>query len=348
MTGTTPFRLIRESIPSSTTDKRLQKLVGDWNEAEINRTSLDRWIQRIPEHEHSIAVRLLECIQVHGWSRLLRECRLLHQRVCEDLREDGYDTETYSDIDFTRAFTCKSGDIISYAYRKANRIPLTRFHNVEALYCGTATERRTKALVVLDDYIGTASQFLFTFIARNAANRALIGEYGRTRLAAIVVHDNARQKWRLLQKQQLRQVMAIEEQQLTCVDFAPEREDLIHALSQINWRQTGLIGADRDFPVTACNELSEDERRSLRQFLSNHAEADGAGTTEFLLGHHTFFYGAPNAMARILLPLFKRLEDFTTYPLESQRGLPSDLIDYNIDNHNPATEIHPRSTSKQS
>ena len=332
--------------PSEATDRLLQNLASDWNEAEINRSSLDRWIQLIPEQEHGIAVRLLECIQMHGWPRLIRECRLLHQRVCEDLREDGYDTDTYRNIDFTRAFTCKSGDIISYAYRKANRIPLTCFHNVEALYCGTAAERRAKALVILDDYIGTASQFLFTFVARNAANRALIAEYGRTRLAAVVVHDNARQKWRLLQKEQIRQVMAIEEQQLTCVDFAPEREDIINALRQINWKHAGLIGADRDFPVTACNELSADERRDLRQLLSNHTDSDGAGTTEFLLGHHTFFYGAPNAMARILLPLFKRLEDFTTYPLESQRGLPSDLIDYDIDNRNPATEIHPRSTPR--
>lgn len=51
--------------------------------------------------------------------------------------------------------------------------------------------------MILDDYIDTGSQLLFTFVARNAANRALMQRYERMRLAAI------------------------EERQLTCVDFAP-------------------------------------------------------------------------------------------------------------------------------
>ncbi len=66
-------------------------------------------------------------------------------------------------------------------------------------------------------------------------------------------------------------------------------------------------------------------------------QSEGAGTTEFLLGHHTFFYGAPNALARVLLPLFKRIEDFTVYPKEVQVGLPADILDYDIDNPESVT-----------
>ena len=101
------------------------------------------------------------------------------------------------------------------------------------------------------------------------------------------------------------------------MDFASERQALIAALSDIDWRRTGLMPAGRDFPVIPHSHLSPDERRQLRGFLHRQQQAEGAGTTEFLLGHHSFFYGAPNALARVLLPLFKRIEDFSVYPRES-------------------------------
>ena len=327
---------------SSALQARLDELAEAWNEAEIARPSLARWMAQFPEAEQAIALRLLECMQVHGWARLIRECRLLHARLCADLANDGFDGERCSDIDFTRAFTCKSGDLVSYVYRKANRLPMTCFHNVEALQAAPPAPDQRRALVVLDDYIGTGSQFLFTFVGRNTANRVLLKRYARVRLAAIVVHDDAREKWRLLQRRQVREVMAIEERELTCMDFAPEREALISALGEIDWRRTGLVAVQRDFPVLAHPALTPQERNALHAFLRRHQEREGAGTTEFLLGHHSFFYGAPNALARVLLPLFKRIEDFTVYPRESQVGLPADILDYDIDNPEPITALRPR------
>ena len=321
---------------------QLDQLAEAWNEAEISRPSLDRWMAQFDVADQAIALRLLLCMQVHGWARLIRECRLLHERLCIDLAEDGFDVERCSDIDFSRAFVCKSGDLISYVYRKANRLPVTCFHNIEGLHQGPPPGPGRRALVILDDYIGTGSQFLFTFVGRSAANRALLQRYARVRLASIVVHDDARQKWKLLQKRDVEQVMAIEERQLTCVDFGPERADLIAALTQLDWRRSGLIAAARDFSVIAHPSLSPEERESLIRFLRNQHRASDAGTTEFLLGHHAFFYGAPNALARLLLPLFKRIEDFSVYPRESQIGLPADILDYDIDNSEPITAHYPR------
>jgi hypothetical protein len=216
------------------------------------------------------------------------------------------------------------------------------FHNIEALQASPPAAYQRRALVILDDYIGTASQFLFTFVSRSQPNLALLKRYARVRLAAIVVHDNAREKWKLLQHQAFEQVMAIEEQQLTCVNFEPERDELMAALASLDWRQAGLVAVQRDCSVLAHPKLNVEERQALRQFLLRHQEAEGAGTTEFLLGHHSFFYGAPNALARILLPLFKRIEDFSVYPRESQVGLPADILDYDIDNPNPMTALLPR------
>jgi len=281
-------------------------------------------------------------MQVHGWARLIRECRLLHQRLCTDLAEDGFEVERCSDIDFTRAFVCKSGDLISYVYRKANRLPATCFHNIEGLQAHPAGSDQRRALVILDDYIGSGSQFLFTFVARSPANRELLRRYARVRLAAIVVHDDARHKWSLLQHRRVEEVMAIEERQLRCVDFRADRDGLIAALASLDWRRAGLVAAARDFPVIAHPDLSPAEREQLRGFLRRQQDAGGAGTTEFLLGHHSFFYGAPNALARLLLPLFKRIEDFSVYDRDSQVGLPADILDYDIDNPAPVTAHCPR------
>jgi hypothetical protein len=77
--------------------RRLDGLAEAWNDA----------------GDQPIALRLLESMQMHGWARMIRECRLLHERLCVDLAEDGFDVERCSDIDFTRAFVCKSGDLIS-------------------------------------------------------------------------------------------------------------------------------------------------------------------------------------------------------------------------------------------
>lgn len=319
-------------MSDTSTQARLDQLAVHWNEAEIPRPSLDRWLAQFEADDHSIALRLLECIEMHSWARLLRECRLLHQRLCRDLAGDGFDVASFRDIDITRAFVCKSGDLIAYAYRKANRLPVTCFRSMDALLADPPADQDRRALVVLDDYIGTGSQFLFHFLARQPAHLNLLKRYAKVRLGAIVVHDDARQKWTLLQHRCFRDVMAIEERELACIDFSGERERLITALAQLNWKDCGLLAAQKDFPVTTHPDLSQEERQALQHFLRKQQQKEGSGTTEFLLGHHSFFYGAPNALARVLLPLFKRVEDFTAYDSKTLVGLPAPIIDYDIDN----------------
>ncbi|MFM7652402.1 MAG: hypothetical protein ACKO5M_05680, partial [Vulcanococcus sp.] len=72
-------------------NERLDVLSEAWNEAEIARPSLGRWLAQFDAPDQPIALRLLECMQMHGWARLIRECRLLHQRLCIDLAEDGFE-----------------------------------------------------------------------------------------------------------------------------------------------------------------------------------------------------------------------------------------------------------------
>lgn len=318
---------------------RVNRLAQQWNEEDIPPASIDHWLAQFDREEQSIAMRLLECMEMHSWARLQRECRVLHQRLCRDLQDEGFDTNDWHDIDITRSFTCKSGDLIAYAYRKANCLPVTGFSSIEQLRATPPKQGERRALVVLDDYIGTGSQFLFHFLARQPAHLELLQRYARVRLAAVVVHDDARHKWRLLQQRCIRDVMAIEERQLACIDFSGERTQLIDALGQLDWTSCGLMAAERDFPITAHSSLTVHERHQLQEFLLRQHQKEGSGTTEFLLGHHTFFYGAPNALARVLLPLFKRVEDFTAYDPDTLIGLPARIINYNIENPDPITYL---------
>ncbi len=89
---------------------RLDGLAESWNEAEITRPSIGRWIEQFDAGDQPIALRLLECMQMHGWARLIRECRLLHERLCIELAEDGIVLQGCSDIDFTRAFCARAAN----------------------------------------------------------------------------------------------------------------------------------------------------------------------------------------------------------------------------------------------
>ena len=295
----------------SSLDDRPRRLATALNEPEIALESLQRWLRGFSPADRPVALLLLECMEYHGYGRLIHECRRLHDHLRRDLVEDGFDVDRWSDVDFTRAFTCKSGE-------------------------------RTRALVILDDYIGTGSQFLFQFLARNPRHIALLNTYRKIRLCSIVVHDDARVKHRLLQQKAIEEVVAIEEKELTCVDFSGERLELCRHLASVDWRNFGLLAVQRDFPLLQRPELDGDQRRELRRLLGVCDSGDPSGTTEFLLGHHTFFYVAPNALPRLLLPVFRRIEDFTVYPREIQIGLPSDLIDYDMDNPQPITHLYPR------
>lgn len=312
---------------------RMQHLLARWNEPDVAAESLERWLLQFEPAERGIALRLAECVELHAWPRLVQECRLLHQRVCHELASAGFDLERFSDVDFSRVFTAKSGDLISFVYRKANRLPVTCFHNLEALDLEAAAGR---ALVILDDYIGSGSQFLLQAVARSPTNQALLRAYRHFCLAAVVVHDDARIKWRLLQRHGWEEVMAIEAQQLSCMDFSADCAQLTAALASVDWHQGGLVAVQRDFPLPAHPQLQPSERQQVRRFLRQQ-QPDGASTTDFLLGHHTFFYGAPNALPRVLLPLFKRLEDFTLDPRDRLRGLPADMLEYDINNRDPVT-----------
>jgi len=106
------------------------------------------------------------------------------------------------------------------------------------------------------------------------------------------------------------------------------------ALRQIDWIKIELVYLDKDRSILSEENasLSHEQKRRLETFLNKYGLEGCEGSTSFLLGRHAFFYGAPNALPAILLPFFKRVEDFTIYSKEHFIGITSDIINYNMDN----------------
>ena len=104
-------------------DARIDALSRRFNEPAIPEPSIRKWLGQFEEEDRPAALLLLEQITFHTYPALIGESRLLHGKLKAALSAAGFDGDGLRDVDFTREFTCKSGDIISYIYRKANLIP---------------------------------------------------------------------------------------------------------------------------------------------------------------------------------------------------------------------------------
>lgn len=296
-------------------------LAARFSEPVIPKERIEEWLMQFPEDDREAALLLLEKVTFHSYPRLIRETQALHALLLKALADDGFDTRTLACTDFSRGFTCKSGDIISYIYRKANAIPSVLFKNLDSLYGETqecAGQFCDRALVILDDYIGTGSQFIFQLVARNPKDIHVLRGYRKIYLASIVTHDNAFEKLAMLRRGEYRKLIAIEEGQFPDYDWDVEEPVLPAALAAIDWSRVSFLCVEREHPLLSRENagITDEDRRILGRFLSDHGD-DSALITSYLGGHHTFFYGAPNSLSKVLYPLFSRVEDYSIYPMEN-------------------------------
>jgi len=322
-------------MSSSEKDQRLEALFSRWSEPVIPRDHMERWLDQFPDEDRAAALALLEKIEFHSFSRLLRECRQLHAQLQERLSADGFDSRTFNDVDFSREFTCKSGDVISYIYRKANAIPSVDFKNFDLLLSRWADSPRgfcDRALVILDDYIGTESQFIFQFLARSMDDIQVLNSYRKVYLASIVTHDSTFEKLALLQKGECQKVLSIEEARFPDYDWAWEEKDLQDALCRVDWSKLEVLCVEREHPLLSPENASVRgrEQELIGQFLGRYG-GDSTLTTSYLADHHAFFYGAPNSLPKILFPLLSRVEDLSIYPTEHLIGVSPDIVRWGMD-----------------
>jgi len=315
-------------------DIGVQELFERFNEPVVPLESIRKWLFRFDQEDREAALLLLQNIEYHSQSRIRRETRLLHEKLVDRLSQSNLDTKTFHDVDFSREFTCKSGDVVCYIYRKSNLVPAIDFKTFDLLTRETAenpdmcTER---ALVILDDYIGTGSQFIFEFIGRSDDAVRMVNSYKKTYLVCYVINERALQNFRLLADGKIDEIIRAEEEQFPDTDFSWDEDHFRQTLSRLDWRNIELVYLVEEQPLLspANKTLSDREKKSIKRLLAKYAHEGYAGTS-YLLGHHAFFFGAPNSLPEILWPLFNRVEDFSIY-WDKPQGITEEIIRYRVD-----------------
>ena len=253
-------------------DDAARRLFEKFNEPVIPMASIEKWLGRFEESDRPAAIKLLEQIEFHSQPRLIRETRMLHERVRKRLAAGGFDAEGLSDVDFSREFTCKSGDVVSYIYRRANLIPTADFRTFDEL--SRLTEKNhddfsNRALIILDDYIGTGSQFLFHFIGRNEEDIRVVKSYKKLYLVCYIVHQSALEKFWMLADGMIDEVIERGQKDFPDIDFSEDFGLLRRLLSLPDWRNIELIYLDVDVPLLSDENkfLNDEDRKEIERLL---------------------------------------------------------------------------------
>lgn len=315
-------------------EKAVEGLFERFNEPVIRLESIREWLRQFEGEDREAALLLLDNVEYHTQPRVRRETRQLHKKLVERLAGDNFDTTNFHDVDFSREFTCKSGDVVCYIYRKSNLVPSVDFKTFDYLVRATADDPdrfSDRALVILDDYIGTGSQFIFEFIGRSDDDVRVVNSYRKVYLACYVINERALQNFRLLAEGKIEELIKAEEAQFPDTDFSEDEELFRRTLSQLDWKNIELIYLEEEKSLLSPHNmtLGDEEKQKVERLLAKRSHEGYAGTS-YLVGHHAFFFGAPNSLPEILWPLFNRVEDFSIYP-DRPQGITEEITGYGVD-----------------
>ena len=272
------------------------------------------WINQFESSERPTALNLVRRADFVSQHRLKDLVRALHAKVLARAAADGVSDPTK--LTYTRMYTAKSGDLISYYYRAENLIPARRFVNVEALISHDV-DPKGRALVLIDDYAGTGAQFLTEYYGRDHAG--LFNRYDRIYLVVVAAHARAIARFEKIAAGRNAEVAEefIAEFGASDLDATMAREGLARTDSQ----RLGLIFELRDEGFT----LDATETAFLEKYGPFKRNPDAPFGVAGLRSAVGFFFGPPNGMPDLfwnstgrfgtspLTPLFARTEDVSNY-----------------------------------
>ena len=135
------------------------------------------WLSQFEDQDRQTATELVDQVDYFSYERVCDDLKALHCKVIP-LIED-------CQVVYSKAYVAKSGDIISYFYRTSNKIPSILFKNLS----DPVDDKSNKVLVLLEDYVGTGTQFLYRVHAKE--NYELFNQYEKVYLATLVANTSA-------------------------------------------------------------------------------------------------------------------------------------------------------------
>ena len=281
----------------------------------VTRDRLTRWLDQFESADRPTALHLLSQIKLYGYFETVRALSELHQSLAQRLSADGFDE---SQVDYTKAFTARSGDLIAFLYRRVNRVPSARITPSELL--GTkAADASAKALVVLDDYAGTGAQSLIEYYGKAFSTE--FNRYRKIYFAVIAANSHAIANFRDVKRGHGAEVAARLSRAFALAGDNERR--FVAGMAHVDPAKIELVYVHEDQP------LRERADQATRAFLLKYADFANSTTAPWgvagISSMIAFFYGPPNGAPDVLwntrgmigeqpmLPLFQRIEDVSHY-----------------------------------
>jgi hypothetical protein len=305
------------------------QIYAKFNEEFLSQKEIDAWIDQFQIEDQETARLLVGQIDFYSYKRVLTDLKELHQsKVILTLKSQGFistveDEYAFTKVDFSKTFSSKSGDLISYFYRTANKIRAAAFKNLGDLE-SNKEDKSDRALVLLDDYYSSGTQLL-DFIGKS--DYKLFSEYKKIFLVGLRANHRASKLFEDLKNLANQQKVA---QQFIDTIHAKEsdRSLIRERIKKFPANKIELVLSQFEAPFIEGNELLSDfQKTQLKKLLEKYSPEYMGGFAS--LGAHTvFFYSSPNGVPQIFwntriklhsrfgkpwVPLFKRVEDMSHY-----------------------------------
>ena len=311
----------------------LEPLYHRFNSENISRNEIQKWLDQFEQEDQESATLLLDQIQYFSYPRLMNDLKLLHKKLLSALKSDGFIDHAgreiaFERIDFSKTYPAKSGDLISYFYRSSNLIRAIAFKNLADL-SAEKEDHSNKALVLLEDYVGTGTQFLFELYSKQYSQ--LFNSYRKVYFVVVVATENAIARFEKVANneydslgQDFISIMNIQDE--------GEKKEALANVRKIPNDKLELIYLHKEIPLNS-NLRNPDVTKKISALLDKYNIKRYLGGNFSSFGHTVFFYNCPNNLPEILwnsqsihrdgtpwTPLFKRVEDLSIYDIS--KGIP--------------------------
>lgn len=288
--------------PACSIEIRKQNLSNQLQSVGVSTDQFEQWLAQFPESERASALALAERLDLIDYPRFLQMLKQLGQKlqtVVGDLKSEN--------VVFSRGYVAKSGDLVSYFFRRVNEIPATHFVNLESRPSGDT-------LVLLDDYTGTGTQLLVEVLARKFPK--VLPRFRKIVLAFLVANDRAITRFDRFKSEG---PAALEEiiQEFHMNHQAARAYRT--SLSRLDPKQFEFVFVHRDVSFT------DSEKELLVKHSGTYPPPFGPLGVGNLASRTVFWTGPPNTVPYVfwnpqgklgeqsVIPLFARTEDISVY-----------------------------------
>lgn len=288
----------------------------------VSEAQIEEWLGQFALEDREIARKLIDYIDFYDPGRFVQDLKSAHQKLMNHLQNDGFFSlgeDPYEQVDFSRVFCAKSGDVVSYYYRQANGLRAASFKNLSDLVLETKGEEK-RALVLLEDYIGSGTQFIWECYAKKHLD--LFNQYERIYLVVLSANQLAVSRFEQLKDKDFKEFSDFLVKMQEALGRPMTLEAILKKLDQIHFDRLNLIYVKKEISLPERIDIPLWERNQIASLISKYTPHQYLDDLFSIQGSTVFFYNCTNNVPSLLWnkknapgwkPLFYRYEDLSVY-----------------------------------